>query len=176
MWLNMVSCPSTCSSNVSQAMFVVEHVFLSFHVQLQDAVSQARASEASHRSHVQSVQAQLAAAQATLTQLANDKATADARVADLYAEAVAARAQALNRAGVAAAAPAADDAGGAGTWGDFLRCLPACPSSISCCSTGSEVFLAGRVCSMGCMQSMHACNTSRSDVDRWTTGRSAIDV
>ncbi|MEW5312047.1 MAG: hypothetical protein WDW38_003708 [Sanguina aurantia] len=78
--------------------------------QLQDAVSQARASEASHRSHVQSVQAQLAAAQATLTQLANDKATADARVADLYAEAVAARAQALNRAGVAAAAPAADDA------------------------------------------------------------------
>ncbi|MEW5298001.1 MAG: hypothetical protein WDW36_001166 [Sanguina aurantia] len=78
--------------------------------QLQDALSHAHASEDSHRSHMQSVQAQLAAAQATLTQLADDKAAADARVAELYAEAVAARAQALNRAGAAAAAPAAADA------------------------------------------------------------------
>lgn len=115
--------------------------FSLLHVQLQDALSHAHASEDSHRSHMQSVQAQLAAAQATLTQLADDKAAADARVAELYAEAVAARAQALNRAGAAAAAPAAADAGGAGTSGGLAGSLQFHPCRT--CASGSKVSLAG---------------------------------
>lgn len=78
--------------------------------QLRDTISQSLASENSHRAHLQAVQAQLTAAQGTLAQLASDKAVADARVAELYAEAAAARAQALG-AGTSSAAQAADAGG-----------------------------------------------------------------